>query len=153
MKCITRIAEPASKMNTIIYQMKGKRNRFIDFDLKTFRRWISWRCQVFLEEQTYLFRKPLRARRILLSSMCKYKLGQAKEGPFPPWGRGGEEQGDNQKGAAGMAGSGASPQNTSWPAAAAREQAQRLFCCRPPSCCPELLPMLRTYFPKGINEY
>lgn len=38
MKCITRIAEPASKMNTIIYQMKGKRNRFIDFDLKTFRR-------------------------------------------------------------------------------------------------------------------
>lgn len=44
--------------------------------------------QVFLEEQMYPFCKPVRTRRTFLSRVCKYKLGQAKEGPFPPWGRG-----------------------------------------------------------------
>lgn len=41
------------------------------------------------------------------------QTGTGRGGTVPTLGKGGEEEGDNQKGAVGMAGSGASPQNTS----------------------------------------
>lgn len=53
--------------------------------------------------------KPVRTRR-LLSSVCKYELGQAKRSRCQPEGEG--WRADTQEGAVAMAGSGGSPQKS-----------------------------------------